>query len=571
MNIKEIRIKKGLSQLEAARALGISRRTYQNLESDDVDQSSVKYQHYCHILESLADKSVTPMFKTNVVLGNDLNLFYDAVKHYKKRYCYEHLLDYINEDYRGKVCILYGLRRTGKTTLLFQLLGDIDINKAAYLKINESNNMGDLIKDINVLKNEGIKYIFIDEITLLEDFINASATLADIYSALGLKIILSGTDSLGFAFSDQDELFDRNIMIHTSYISFKEFSDVLSINDIDQYIEYGGTLKIENMGFDDPDYDKEEVAFKDDESTRKYIDTAISRNIQRSLKNNRFGTSFIHLKELYEAHELTNVINRIIENMNHDFLLNVILKKFKSSDLGSSKQLLLNNEDSEVQTALYDIDEEAVTSRLKEILDIKEKEQLQNVIDKRVLFQVKEYLYALDLIRDVEIKYDDGSGGTRVVFTQPGMRYAITKALVHSLIKDSFFNSLNQAKKDFITQKILSDVKGRMLEDIVLLDATLKANNNELVFKYQCLKGGEYDLVIYHYDNQSVDVYEVKHSDQISFYEQTKHLRNEEMATSIEAYFGPINNKTILYRGSDRLLNGIKYQNVESFLKANKL
>ena len=43
------------------------------------------------------------------------------------------------------------------------------------------------------------------------------------------------------------------------------------------------------------------------------------------------------------------------------------------------------------------------------------------------------------------------------------------------------------------------------------------------------------------------------------------------MATSIEAYFGPIHNKTILYRGSDRLLNGIKYQNVESFLKANKL
>ena len=41
---------------------------------------------------------------------------------------------------------------------------------------------------------------------------------------------------------------------------------------------------MENMSFDDPDAAFDEVAFRDDESTRKYIDTAISRNIQHTLK-----------------------------------------------------------------------------------------------------------------------------------------------------------------------------------------------------------------------------------------------------------------------------------------------
>ena len=260
---------------------------------------------------------------------------------------------------------MYGLRRTGKTTLIFQLLSEIDLDEAAYIKVNEKHSMSDLIKDINTLKNMNIRYIFIDEVTLLSDFINSSSTLSDIYCMQGIKIILSGADSLGFLFASNDELYDRSILIHTSYISFGEFSRLLHINDIDTYIEYGGALKIENMDFDDPEHLIDEVSFRSDESTRKYIDTAIARNIQRTLKNTNFGEMFIHVRDLYERDELTNAINRIIEDMNHSFLISVITKRFKSNDLGSAKQFLLNEEDEIKQTALYDIDEEGVINRLK--------------------------------------------------------------------------------------------------------------------------------------------------------------------------------------------------------------
>ena len=48
--------------------------------------------------------------------------------------------------------------------------------------------------------NSGYKYVFIDEVTLIEDFIEGAALFSDIFAACGMKIVLSGTDSLGFFF-----------------------------------------------------------------------------------------------------------------------------------------------------------------------------------------------------------------------------------------------------------------------------------------------------------------------------------------------------------------------------------
>lgn len=565
MNIKEIRKTKKLTQEEAASILGMSRRAYQYLESGKTDTTTDRYKDYCDSLNEYNPHKTN--FLTNVILGNDLNIFHKSVKNYKKRYVYKHLLHYINHDYYGKVAILYGLRRTGKTTMLFQLLGDINIKKTAYIKIREGDDMNMLIKDLNILKDRGYKYIMIDEVTLLDDFINAAATLSDIYAMLGMKIILSGTDSLGFMFADSDELYDRNVMIHTSYIPFKEFSYLLGIDDIDQYIEYGGTLRIENMSFDDKDYRKDEVSFKDDESTRKYIDTAISRNIQRTLRNSHYGSSFASLRDLYEHDELTNAINRIINDMNHEFLLSVITSKFKSSDYGSSKQLLYKEQDEVIQTALGDIDVEQVLSQLKQLIDVKEKEELAYLIDQKSVNQIKLYLFKLDLIQDVDIIYDDGTSTKRTIFTQPGMRYSITKAFLYSLLKDKYFDSLNNNKKKVIIDKIISDIKGRMLEDIVLLD-TFLSQDKHYIFKYRTVDNKEIDMVDYDEESMSSIIYEIKHSKEVAFVNQTKYLNDEAINNNIARLYGPINSKNVLYRGESKDIQSIKYINVEEYLKS---
>lgn len=504
-------------------------------------------------------------FNTFVLTGENLESAVSPVKLYKKRYCYRDIKKFLNGDYYGKICVLYGLRRTGKTTLIFQSINDLPIEQTAYIKVKTTDDMSKLTKDLDILFKYGYKYIFIDEVTLMDDFINTAAVLSDIYSQMGMKIVVSGTDSLGFAFADKDELYDRNIMIHTSFISYSEYSYLLDINSVDSYIEYGGTLKKENMSFDDPDSVFDDVSFRDDETTRKYIDTAISRNIQNSIKNNRFLGYLHHLKDLYEAGELTNVINRIIENMNHDFLVSVITERFKSHDLGSAKQLLLHDAPLERSRILYDIDTEEVLKTLKSIAEIKEKEETNVKITQSHIEQVKTYLYMLDLVVNYPTVYDDYNEEERIIFVQPGMRFALAKALVYSLMKDRYFQSVDERDRSYITSKILDDVKGRMLEDIVTLEVNKKAGKNKKAFKFKLISGGEIDMIIADETIGQCEIYEIKHSDK-AVPEQAKFLKNEMICNIIEKRFGKISEKIVLYRGKDTVIDDIKYLNVEGFL-----
>ena len=57
-------------------------------------------------------------FNTNIRIGEELKKYVLPVKKYKKRECYSILHEYIYSNQQDKVFILYGLRRTGKTTLI---------------------------------------------------------------------------------------------------------------------------------------------------------------------------------------------------------------------------------------------------------------------------------------------------------------------------------------------------------------------------------------------------------------------------------------------------------------------
>jgi hypothetical protein len=382
---------------------------------------------------------------------------------------------------------------------------------------------------------------------------------------MGMKIIVSGTDSLGFAMANRDELYDRSVMIHTSFIPFREYARLLDIQSVDRYIEYGGTLKKESMSFDDPDAAFDEVSFRDDESTRKYIDSSIVRNIQHSLKNDSLGIYFNELRDLYDNNELTNVINRIIEDMNHRFLLKVIEDKFKSHDLGSSKNLLLQDFPLNRSLILNNINIDEVITKLKELIEVKEKNETKIKVNTSHINKVKYYLIMLDLICKSIIKYESGDTSEYYIFTQPGMRYSIAKSLVYSLLQDKYFSSISYEDKTYVINKILNDVKGRMLEDIVLLEVMKSLPKHKKAFKYKFNLGGEYDMVIYDSLNNNCEIYEIKHSDKISL-NQTRYLNDIDKCKTIENMYGIITNKYVLYRGNDELVNDIQYLNIEKFL-----
>ena len=516
---------------------------------------------------------VLPAFRTNVITGSALTAMTEGIKSWKKRDCFATLQKYLKSKATDRVCLIYGLRRTGKTTMLRQAVLEmtaVQASHTAYIKARSTDTMADINQDLTSLATLGYKYILLDEVTLMRDFIDSAALFSDVYAAQGMKIVLSGTDSLGFWFALDQELYDRAITIHTTYIPFREHSRLLGINSIDEYIRYGGTLRAGELGFDDEDVNAEYASFRDDESTRRYIDTAICKNIQHSLSCCEAGGHFRHLQSLYEAKELTSAINRIIESMNHEFLVSVLADDFKSHDLGSSAQILRDSRNESRRTDILDrVDREAVTKRLMELLDIRNKEDQTIGITQAHVAEIKEYLKALDLIIDCPIETTVAATAPveHVLFTQPGMRYSQAQALVHSLMKDAVFSSMPEFEKKRISERILEEVLGRLMEEIVLLETVKTAGKKHRVFKLQFGRG-EFDMVVYDTDANTFDAYEIKHSKE-AVPEQYRVLMDAERCSAAENRFGKLLKRIVLYRGTAFTeSNGVEYRNVEKYLSA---
>jgi len=503
----------------------------------------------------------TPKYKSDVICGEELASLVKSVKKFKARACLSKLQSYLNND-TEKVFILYGLRRTGKTTLIRQAIAGMskeDFSGTAFIQIRVGDTLGDFNQDLKLLQKQGFRYIFIDEVTFMEEFIDGGALFSDVYCTSGMKIVLSGTDSLGFMFSEDEELYDRCILLHTTLIPYKEFEDVLGIHGIDEYIRYGGTMSLGGINYN------ERATFANAKSTNEYVDTAIANNIQHSLQYYKSGIHFASLQSLYEQNELTNVINRVVEDINHRFTLEVLTRDFESHDLGLSAKNL--RKDREKPTDILDlIDKKVITKRLKEILEIRNRrEQTIEITDSHRRL-IREYLKMLDLIVDIPIEKIpvDNREEYQAIVSQPGMRYSQAKALIEQLLLDSKFQTISAMDRAEIIERILSEVRGRMMEEIILLE-TKMAFPPKKVFRLQ-FPVGEYDMVILDPEKITCEIFEIKHSAE-AIKDQYRHLVDEKKCADTEFRYGKITRKCVLYRGPSQIINEIEYKNVEEYLR----
>lgn len=507
-------------------------------------------------------KFVSHEFNTYIRIGEQLKKYASPVKDYKKRECYNKLLEYIYGGHQDKVFVLYGLRRTGKTTLIRQILADMtesDLQKSAFIQVKAQDDLAMLNKDLKFLEKQGYKYVFIDEVTLMEDFIEGAALFSDIYAACGMKIVLSGTDSLGFLFTESEELYDRCVTLHTTFIPYREFEKVLGIKGIDEYIRFGGTMSLSGINYN------EDSPFADTKRTDEYIDTAIARNIQHSLRYYQDGSHFRHLFSLYEKGELTSAINRVVEDINHRFTVDVLTKSFRSSDLSLSARNLLKDKSNSIDI-LSNIDRESVEDRLIQTLEILNIEDQTIDIDETCALEIKEYLGLLDLTMEIDEEYIPvGNSTKKITITQPGMRYSQATELVNSILQDEKFNTFSVTERAYILERILSEVKGRMLEEIILLETKI-ANPQKQVFKLQ-FSTGEFDMVVADKNTLSCEIYEIKYSKEI-VEKQYQHLTDVKKCEDTEFRFGEIKGKYVIYRGETTEIDGIKYVNAEEYLKS---
>ena len=501
-------------------------------------------------------------FSVHIRIGRELAALGATVSRYRKRECFSQLHDYIYGEPQDKVLILYGLRRTGKTTLIRQILNEMtdeERSRSAFIQLTTKNTLSEVNRDLKYLEEKGFRYVFLDEVTLMADFIEGAALFSDIFAAAGMKIVLSGTDSLGFLFTEDEQLYDRCILLHTTFIPYREFELVLGIHGIDTYIRYGGTMSLGGVHYN------ETSTFASKEKTDEYVDTAIARNIQHSLSCYQYEGHFRHLRDLYEKDELTSAINRVVEDMNHRFTLEVLTRDFRSHDLGISAGNL--RRDRHAPTDILDrIDIAAVTENLRNLLEIRNKEEQRVALDDAHTAEIQEYLELLDLTRNIDVLHlpEVNSRSLRTVIAQSGLRYAQADALIRSLLLDETFRALSLPERTAVQERILNEIRGRMMEDIVLLETTLAKPKME-VFVLQ-FPVGEFDMVVFDPQAGCCQIYEIKHSAEISP-QQYRHLTDAKKCAQTEHRYGPITQKCVLYRGEDQWINDIRYQNVESYLR----
>ena len=165
----------------------------------------------------------------------------------------------IESQNNGLIKIITGIRRCGKSYLLFNIFYDYLISKGIdnkhIIKIALDDILNEEYKDPRKLLlyiKESIKdsnnyYIFIDEVQMMDNFIGALNSLLRIEN---VDVYVTGSNSKFLSSDIATEFRGRGDVIHIYPLSFKEFFSVYD-GDINkawkEYSTYGGLPLIKNI------------------------------------------------------------------------------------------------------------------------------------------------------------------------------------------------------------------------------------------------------------------------------------------------------------------------------------
>ena len=476
-------------------------------------------------------------YNTNVIKNDKLFELAEKADKFKKRDCFLLLQHFFSESYDGKVLIIYGLPKTGKTTLMLQKIKMLPKERVVYIKIAEADNMKMLCKDLDKLKNEGYKYIFIDEITIMDDFVSQAALLSDIYACMGMKITISGNDSLCFCLARREELYDRCSVIHTTYSFYKEYARLFNDKSINNYLEHGGKLESADTPY-------ENSVFYDSASMKNYIDKSICSNIINAYEKSGQHDYFRYFIDDYNKGNLLEILNDFIWKFIYNYVI-VSIKTyydFKNSTIKEKEIIKKVNDKFEMVAA--------------------DKEGLINFEQYDMILK---YLQDLDLLEYYSEYYEKYSQGEIQIYTYPAMINVVSKEYIHDILLDKYFDTASIDEEKRITDKIYNAVKMRIYTDTIFLDMDNSIKYNEEVFRYNFYEHLEHYFVHYDYGDNVYRIYEIRYDDKL-INKKTSALFDKEKFTYINKKYGKIAGRYVIYLGESKTVDGVEYKNVEDFL-----
>lgn len=93
-------------------------------------------------------------YKCYVVTDDVLDRWIENIKYRKRREIYNQIHDYIFDDCSEKVFVLFGLRRTGKTTMIRQVISEMNSDmrkRTAFIQVDQYLGLADLNHDMKIL------------------------------------------------------------------------------------------------------------------------------------------------------------------------------------------------------------------------------------------------------------------------------------------------------------------------------------------------------------------------------------------------------------------------------------
>lgn len=399
------------------------------------------------------------------------------------RDCFEDLSAWLRDaDATPNTMVLFGVRRTGKTVLLYQsmrMLQDAGVpaSDMAYFTLRRDRvDTAELLAYIQTLIYDiGVKYIFIDEVTFLADDMSSLSALYDEFGGSGAKFVLSGTNTAGFLPVLDEYLYDRALCLSTSYISFNEFNRLMpqGENDVKSYIALGGVFK-ENVGLSSSSSRRETPA--------GYVRTAITQNICGSLEHSRLlRQTYPEISTLVfspRVSEMDTLFYKWLEAYSKPLTSDILQNALSVESLSMAARNLRTHG----SLTLYKYRKDLANKIIKR-LDLRE----HTAYSESLLSELKELLSQLECVKEVS------EGMSFLVPLQ--LKVALLDKVVQFGKEE--YNALQKEHPDLVgwevaEKSIRSTASGVLFEDVIYLSMiTYPARFR----KYRNKKGEEIDVV----------------------------------------------------------------------------
>jgi|GEM_PF-6708870 len=272
----------------------------------------------------------------------DCTTFSEEVGNLKPRHCFAQMHEFLkkcqNEDALRQTNLMeiFGLKNTGKTTLLKQLvaLSDIPADEWLFIETDEEDTVEDLEKLILNIRYNEIRFIVIDQITKVKNFLSHFVILYDALDMCGKHVLISGDETLLIEFANMERFhliggLSINVgKIRTTYMSFPEYCYLYGSNNFDEYLRYGGLMYDQNIG----------PFVTGIESCKEYVREAVAANIHESvLEIDDINDNGLRLKYLSE-YEIFVLAEKSIEE--RFYPMHIYSKEYEPEKIEWSRVLI---------------------------------------------------------------------------------------------------------------------------------------------------------------------------------------------------------------------------------------